>query len=450
MRHLPLILLASILLWAPLPFGSVTPWAVTLLVVLIVVLAALALVGARQPLPPETAPVVLALAGLGALGMLQASALAGRWLGFLGGGATAQIPPALSDVAQPGLSLAPALSRQAAVGWWVVALLFVASVVVGRERRTKTWLLIAAVAAVGFQALYGLRQWRLAPGEILGHEVAGPPRLRGTFVNADHLAILFEIMMAICLAWGWWAWRRSRREPRFVQRMLWLVPPWLGWFGALGALVGTGSRAALAAAALGLVVQSALLFPRRRWLAPTLLLAGLLAGGAWVLSQGPNPRLGRQLSRPTYELLRNSRFEVWGPALELWRGSPLLGTGLGTFEEAFPRVQPPALMKDRWGRAHNDPLELLVTGGLVAVGLLAVAVVWLVRRLWRVYRSGARTASRAAALAALAALPPVLLHEGADFGLTVPANALFFVALMGVGAAGPTMREQGAAPLHER
>jgi len=451
MRHLPLILLGLLLLWAPLPFGSVTPWGVLLIVALVAALT-LTVSAARQGLFLDgVGGVTVGLLGLGLLGMVQASALAGRWLGFLTTGLEAQLPSELSAAIEPSLSLAPALSRQAALGWWTLALLFIAAAVVARQGQAKHWLLGAVLASTAFQILYGWRQLRTNSHEILGRGVPGPPRLRGTLVNADHLAVLFEIVMAICLAWGWWAWYRSRREPRLVYRMAWLLPPLVCWSGSAAALLGTGSRAALAAAVFGLVVQSALLFgPRRQWWVPAVVSSLVVAAALVLVSRGPTPELGRQLSRPTHEILRNSRFEVWEPALRLWKASPWLGTGLGTFEEAFPRVQPASLMKDRWGRAHNDPLELLVTGGLLAVGFLGWALYCLVRRLWLVYHSGARVAGRAAALAALAALPPVALHEGADFGLTIPVNAVFMVVLLGVGASGPTAQEEGAAPLRSR
>jgi hypothetical protein len=451
MRHLPLVFLALLLLWAPLPFGSVTPWGVLVLVVVVVALVAALLVSGEDLALGPPRGVVAGLVGLGLLGFFQASPTAGRWLGFLTAGLAAHVPAALASVSRPSLSLAPALSRQAALGWWTLALLFVVAVVAGRQRSARPVLLAAVLLAAAFQALYGWRQWRHAPHEILGRVVPGPPRLRGTLVNADHLAVMFEIVMATCLAWGWWAWRRSRREPRLGYRLLWIVPPAACWSGAALALLGTGSRAALAAAGLGLAAQSALVFSGRgRWVAPIALLAAMVLGGTMVALRGPTPALGRQLSRPAHEILHSSRFAVWGPALDLWRSSPWIGTGLGTFEEAFPRVQPAELQGVRWGRAHNDPLELLVTGGIAGVALFGFALVCLARRLWEVYRRGQRSAVRATALAALAALPVVALHEGVDFGLTIPANAVLLTVLLGVGVADSNLERERARPPQSR
>ena len=149
-------------------------------------------------------------------------------------------------------------------------------------------------------------------------------------------------------------------------------------------------------------------------------------------------------------LVRNSpRFEVWRPAWELFLERPLAGSGLGTFGEVFPRVQPASLVGARWDQAHNDPLELLVTGGIVAVLLLGWALAWLLRSAWRTFHGRARSWQRAAALAWLAAVPAVAVHELFDFGLTIPSNAVWMTLLAGVSVAGvrqPVARPPAARP----
>jgi uncharacterized membrane protein YhaH (DUF805 family) len=411
-----------LVLWAPLPFGSVTPWGSAVVVVTICVGLVTALGGARRD--AVLGPLVPALAALGALGLL---------------GLTQSFT---------ALSVAPGLSQRAAMGWFAIALLFALAGLIARAPGARPALLAAAAVTTCFQAVYGWRQAVRSPGEIWGIAVAGPgSRLRGTYVNADHLAILFEIMLAVAAAWAWWAWRRSRREPRFERRWLLLAPPWLLWLVCWASIFATGSRAALAAAVVGAVAQVALVFgvTRRVWI-PILAVALVLAGVVTLLTLGPSARLGRQLSTPFYEIVNSHRLAVWEPAARIWRSAPVVGTGLGTFEEVFPAVAPPELTSRRWGRAHNDPLELLVTGGLVGLGLLLATIAILVRRLWAVYRRGAARADRATALAALAALVPVSVHELFDFGLTIPANAVLLTLLVGVAACAPTAEESEASP----
>jgi len=424
MRYLALVLLTVILVWTPLPYGSVPPWAGAALALAISLAAVLAVADGKSARTLSALRTVLAaLGGLALLGLAQ------RLL--------------------PALSLAPRLSFEAGIAWGAVALLLAAAAITGGSARVKGWLLAAAVGAASFQMLYGWRQARTAPGEIWGRVVPGPgSRLRGSFVNPDHAAMFFTIMLAVCFGWGWWAWRRSRREPVLGRRVSLLVGPLVMSLVLWAALLATGSRAGLAAAVIGLVVQAALIsVPSGRWWLPLALALVLAATGLGLQRLGATRDLGRQLSTPIYEVANNPRYAVWAPALRLWRTAPWLGTGLGTFGEAYPRVEVGASTRVRWGRAHNDPLELLVTGGLLAVGLLLLAVGVLVQRLWRGYRSATGSASRAACLAAFAALPPVLFHELFDFGLTVPANAVLLLVLLGVAAGSPTALEAGAAPL---
>ena len=123
-------------------------------------------------------------------------------------------------------------------------------------------------------------------------------------------------------------------------------------------------------------------------------------------------------------------------------------TGLSTFEHAFPLAQPPELTNLTWTHAHNDYLELLVTGGVVAALLLVVGVLLVLLRLWRVFFESERSETRAAALAALGALISVGLHEIFDFGLVMPANALTLAAVVGAALGshiGGRLKRQGEA-----
>jgi O-antigen ligase len=122
-------------------------------------------------------------------------------------------------------------------------------------------------------------------------------------------------------------------------------------------------------------------------------------------------------------------------SLELWRRFPVTGTGLGTFEDAFPAVAPAGLTKVVWNRAHNDPVELLVTGGVAGLGLGMLAMASLLWPIWRLTRHCPRSEDRAAGLAALGALGAAGFHELLDFGLVIPANHLALLVILGSAAA---------------
>jgi O-antigen ligase len=107
------------------------------------------------------------------------------------------------------------------------------------------------------------------------------------------------------------------------------------------------------------------------------------------------------------------------------------GTGLGTFETAYPRYAS-AYNGLRLDHAHNDYFELLADTGLIggAFGLAFIALLF-----WfgfANFRSAQNPGVRAFYGAALAACAGILLHSFVDFNLHLPSNALLFLILAGL------------------
>ncbi len=116
----------------------------------------------------------------------------------------------------------------------------------GAPAARRRGLAAAVLAGAAFQVLYGTRGWFARSDEIWGVAVAGSPsRLRGTFVNPNHLALFLEIALALVFAWGWWASRRAGEEVRPERRVLLLALPALAWLTLFAVLAFTGSRAGL-------------------------------------------------------------------------------------------------------------------------------------------------------------------------------------------------------------
>ncbi len=460
-------LLALLLLWAPLPFGSVTPRGAAGLEVgaFLALALALALVGAaraRGEEPPPgalgalapVAPAILALAAVALWGLLQSLPLPAGLLALspgharlfagaadlLAGRAAADLPPA-PDV-HASLSLAASESRAAALAWAGPAAALAAAALLARERWNRRLLAGAVAAAAAFQVFFGARGWTSRQTLLWGVEVPGTPRLRGSFVNPDHLALYLGMALPGAFAWAWWAARRARSEPSVERRVLWLAPPVLLWLTLFAGLAFTGSRAGLVAGVAAVALQGILLATADR--RADLALAGAAAavvGIGVVAAIGLQAGLGRLLSTPV-DLTWGARRTAWAATWALFRRFPWTGAGLGAFREAFPLVQPPNL-PGAWRHAHNDPLELLATAGLLGAAL-ALPGLLVVRRLARVLRDGRRSEDRAAGLAALGALGAVAVHELLDFGLTLPANAFTLAVLVGAAASARVRSGAGA------
>lgn len=439
--------LAALLLWVPLPFGSVMPWSHTVVQVTSFLLLALAsltaprLAGLRPALVPAAC-----VAGVALFGAIQsANVPAGIVRAFspeharLQADAAAVLQEAgLGHRVASTLSLNPGASLAAALTWLAVAACMLAAAAASSERRQRRVLAAAVVASGLFQVLFGARSLAFSPGVIWGEPVpSDASRLRGTFINPDHLALYLELVLPVAFAWGWWALRRAGEES-FVERRIALVaPPAIVWLTVFVGLAFTGSRGGMVGACTGAAAQGLLVAARRRrWrFGLTGILVALVGVGA-VAFIGLQQGLGRWLATSQYDLTWNDRLTVYGASWNLWQRFPLTGTGLATFRDSFSLVAPHAVTTSWYWHAHNDVLEVLVTTGLVGAVLmlagLAATLSGLVRRL----RTGERSEDRAAALAALGALAAVAVHSLFDFGMVLPANAVTLAVLIGAALAG--------------
>jgi putative inorganic carbon (hco3(-)) transporter len=445
--HLLLVIaLAGLAVWAPMPFGSIDPTARLGLQIAIALILLLALVCPRREgsFRVAMAPVA-ALLAMAAWGLLQAAPLPGSAVRLASPESAELQHQALALLGQPEpaslrLSLAPDMSQRFALWWGALAAAMAAAAFAGRSRLGRRALLFALVGTALFQILYGTRSWTPAASLIWGTTLApSGGRLRGTLVNPNHLALYLTIVLAVVFAWLWWSLRRAREPMSAERRVALIAPPLLAWLTLFVAIGFTGSRAGLAAALVVTAVQGLLLAAEHRRWAPAPLGVGLGALGLGAIAAvGLHQGLGRWLATSPYELTWDARLVAYEAALRLWQSFPLTGTGLASFRDAFPMVQP-AEVSGGWWHAHNDLLELLVTTGLVGVAIVLAGLAALVVRLLGVLRGQNRSEDRAAAIAALGALAGVAVHSAFDCGLTLPANALTLALVCGAAVGAPAM-----------
>ncbi len=432
--------LALVLVGAPLPWGSVTPPITAAVEVAAFLAFAIALAGSeggamlRRLLGPA-----VALSALAVLGAIQSLPWPASWLRLFSPeharlyAAAAELPGVRSS--SMSLSLAPAATLSTALLFAAAAAAFCAAAMVSRDRNCRRVLALALALTAILQVFLGARGWFASSTEIWGQVVPGhTDRLRGTFVNPNHLAFLVGLVLPAVWAWSWWSFRRSREETLIDRRVLRIAPPvalWLALF--LGSAV-TGSRAGLLAALAAAVAQGFLIAVRDRrrvwaFAGAAAAFVGLLV--VWLVARQEG--LGRLFVAARGGGGLSARLEAWSASFDLWLRFPLFGSGLGTFREAFSLTQPPTL-SGAWRHAHSDPIELLATAGVVGVVVFGFGVFSLARALWRGLDRGLRSEDRAAAIAGLGVLVAAGLHEFFDFGLTVPANGFATVVLLGAAA----------------
>ncbi len=108
------------------------------------------------------------------------------------------------------------------------------------------------------------------------------------------------------------------------------------------------------------------------------------------------------------------------------------GSGFGTFVPAYERFAPRTLLMDQnryVNHAHNDWLELWLTGGAPAIVLAVGFLAWFTASTFRLWSSGqpeARVLDLALSRAAPIVIVLLLLHSTVDYPMRIPALSVLF------------------------
>lgn len=325
---------------------------------------------------------------------------------------------------------------------WLALLppLLVFVVAVGLPTRQLQSLVVLFLGLATFQALLGLIQYGEGSDSLfqLGTGVQGAT---GTYPNTSYLAGFLEMALPIGLALLTASVGRSRHSTS-RKGLRYRLAEWLSSYnnraviyGAatlaiLLALIFTRSRAGVAMAMLG-VLLSTLAFSYRLGGKNVY---GLL--GSWTaLGLGSAIMIGLTpvLIKFTQDPLSDGRWSIFSGTLQAIGQFFPLGSGGSTFLEVFRRFHPPDFAPGLFvSHAHNDYLEWIMEGGLIAAVLLVVLLVFYARQWLGVWIRGTWSTFRFLQVGAGIALLLVILHSFVDFNLHIPANAVFFAFLAAV------------------
>jgi O-antigen ligase len=265
----------------------------------------------------------------------------------------------------------------------------------------------------------------------------------GPYVNPSNFAGAMELATPWLAGYALWSARRSRA-------LAWLSSP----ASLLAVAVVLCSIAALATASkisvplilASFAVLGLLAATRRR--SRLLVIGGLLVLVVVFLGVASQTRLGQRtrefLAVSGGQLTQVDRVVSWGRTGAMLRDYPLTGSGFGSFQDVFPGYMPAGEHK-RWNHAHNDYLEVLAEGGLVAGALL----LWLAWGFWsrvlssRNWSAGSVVDLETAGL--LLALLALSVHAVFDFNHQIPANGLMFTVMAAIAVAAAERRRSHEA-----
>lgn len=297
----------------------------------------------------------------------------------------------VSDIWRP-ISLVPDLTLNSAV-----ALLPPATVLIGMGRIDPAeWARLVPMVAIGamLSALFGLLQLLGGPDSpfYLYHFTTRSLPV-GLFANRNHAAVFLAISLPL---FAWWAGARasgSQRDGDLVSIRL-LIAGTMGIATLLSILL-TGSRSGTVLGGLAVTASASILLSNmsieqrqqwRPWIIAAMIVV-LASLAAIALASGRAASLARFTEGDG--LTTEKRIRALPVLLRMLSDFAPFGIGFGAFEPVFRWYEPAdLLMPTYFNRAHNDLLELAISGGVPAVLLMLGFLVWLIRtaiRGWRRY-----------------------------------------------------------------
>jgi len=326
---------------------------------------------------------------------------------------------------------------------FLVAFMLAAEVFDYRKRSSG---LVRTLIFLGlFEAGYGIVQYLTGWQKIFTfRKQYDLEEATGTYINRNHFSGLLELIIPFVIAaiyysyQNWSEYRYARSDAQAHEKRSSSGFQAIFYFFLLViimvALIFSRSRAGITTAAFTIMFVALLAQVRTRrkaWgLGLFLFLMCVLAYGLWI---GLGPVLARfeQVREPGY-LRMEGRMLIWKDAYHLARDYPLTGTGLGTFEVAFRPYQT-SLVNNVVDHAHNDYIEFASETGLPGASLLFFPIFYLLGRMLVSFLDDPRRYRRAVTLGCIGSTVALLIHSVTDFNLQVPANALVFAVILGIG-----------------
>ncbi|MEJ1969746.1 MAG: O-antigen ligase family protein [Rhizomicrobium sp.] len=456
-RLASLWLLVLTMAWAPFPLGSAVSWGAPLLEVLVaaslVLWAASTIADPGRPVRDARVvaiPALLALPALAWVAIQTVPIVPQDWAHPIWGVAAT----ALQHPNRGLVSIDPWRTRAELLKLSCYVAAFWVAFSLSRRVEHAQMLLVAFIAIAAAYALYAfalaglhVTQVELIYALPLGANfITGPFMLHNSFATYAGLGTVAAAARLFASADETIVADRGPRQFLltamhfiFDRGALMLVAAIL----LFSAVVASASRAGFGATAIALMVLGLIAALRRRsarkamWPAAVTLIVvvplfgvilsngGLLAKGFAELADAGGPDA--------------VRLALWDAAWRMIADRPWLGTGLGTFQDAYPlyavKVLPFVMDK-----AHCDYLEFAAGAGIPAMVAWCAALAWLGVRC----AAGALTRRRhqVFALVGLGTLVLVAVHATVDFSLQIPAVALSFAVLLGAGVA-QSLRSQG-------
>ncbi|WP_034160215.1 O-antigen ligase family protein [Sphingomonas sp. ERG5] len=274
------------------------------------------------------------------------------------------------------------------------------------------------------------------------YDISNRGEATGLFANSNHLATL--CVLSIPAATALFVAQRGSTKPN---------ASWLVWIAiVLVALFGVWIANSLAGMGLSLIaVASVFLIARLRRGNSKVRIGVIGAIGVSVLAIGMVAAVliwGHVSSGQFAAEAEMGRPQLWSRAIKAIGAFMPFGSGVGGFRAVFPQFEDAQTVTRVYANhAHNDILELIMTGGIPAVILMLGFAAWWLRTTIVIWRASTRDAFSEAATVITGI---IMLHEFVDYPLRTAAIGVIFGLCCGVMARPRRIVEPEEAPERAR
>lgn len=289
-----------------------------------------------------------------------------------------------------------------------------------------------ATAAFGYPEIIEAAGYRYSADSWIVGDGFGPYLVTNHFAGALTLTVPFLVAS--------WLYVTSNRFPTWLRAGVAAVT-----FTAAAATIAllVESRAGTASCLMAIMVFAWMVSPAGRWQRAarwaTLAYTGVLIAFITAIFgpfQGIETWFPAMLRPKVAGLLSDGRVVATRVGERMFLSSPLLGTGLGTYGDLYPKMVRDGVP---WYFAHNDYVQLLAEAGIAGLAFAAVPIT-ILSRAAMTFGHRATGAKRFVGAAAWAAVSGIAVHSWFDWNLRVPANG--FLACIAAGIALASQRQE--------
>lgn len=297
-----------------------------------------------------------------------------------------------------------------------------------KQEHTRIIVLVLVFLAM-LIAGYAIYQFATGSDKVWTFITPYKKRGTGTYISPNNLAGFLEMVLPLGIA----TVLVSRAKP--------VLKVFVGYASLviLGGIAVSLSRGSWIAVSVSLIALfGVLLFHRSHRLPAAVLLICLVGAGAVLAPKMRFLKMRVDQTTANERLNDSARFDLWEPAVRLWRENPVWGIGPNHYNFRF-RAYRPQFLQQQPDRVHNDYLNTLTDYGVAGLALVIGTLAILGFGVWKTWPcvrgssadlGGGNSNKFAIVLGASLGVLAILVHSVVDFNMHIPANAIVAVTLL--------------------